>query len=104
MFSILEKGETVMEISEWKTQLNTQRQEKDRFFAQHWQSPRPPEERFRFKGLTYYPPDPDYIFELKLYEHGHKQIMRIEDTVGNIRSLIRWGEFRFKIAGTDCVL
>jgi uncharacterized protein (DUF1684 family) len=104
MFSILEEGETIMEISEWKTRLNTQRHEKDQFFAQHWQSPIPSEERPRFEGLTYYPPDPDYRFELKLYEHGHKQIQKIEDTVGNIRSLIRWGEFRFKIAGTECVL
>ncbi len=93
-----------MEISEWKIWLNTQRYKKDRFFAQHPQSPIPSEERARFKELTYYPPDPDYRFELKLYEYGHKQIQKIENTVGNIRSLIRWGEFRFKIAGTECVL
>jgi hypothetical protein len=104
MFSILEKGKTIMEIPEWKTRLNMERQEKDRFFAQHWQSPIPSEERVRFKGLTYYPLDPDYRFELKLHEHDDKQIIKIEDTSGNVRSLIRWGEFRFKIAGTECVL
>ncbi|KPK75115.1 MAG: hypothetical protein AMJ89_04815 [candidate division Zixibacteria bacterium SM23_73] len=93
-----------MEISEWKIRLDAQRQGKDRFFGQHWQSPIPSEERASFERLTYYPPDPDYRFELKLHEHGHKQIMKIEDTVGNIRSLIRWGEFRFKITGTECVL
>jgi uncharacterized protein (DUF1684 family) len=93
-----------MEISEWKTWLIAQRQSKDRFFGQHWQSPIPPEERPRFEGLTYYPPDPAYRFELKLHEHDQKQIMKVEDTAGNIRSLIRWGEFRFEIAGTECVL
>lgn len=40
-----------MEISEWKEQIQAERQMKDRFFAQHWQSPIPAKDRLRFKGL-----------------------------------------------------
>ena len=53
-----------MEISEWKANLERTRESKDAFFVQHWQSPIPSQERHRFKGLEYYPPDPSYKFEL----------------------------------------
>jgi len=43
-------------ISEWKEKLERERKEKDEFFAVHWQSPIPPEERAKFRGLVYYPP------------------------------------------------
>ena len=35
MFSILERGKIVMEISEWKARLNMEREEKDQFFARY---------------------------------------------------------------------
>ena len=38
---------------------------------------------------------------------GHtrdKQAVQIEGTRGNMRDMIRWGEFRFKIGNVDCTL
>ena len=87
----------MMEISEWKEQILMERDQKDRFFGGHFQSPLPFDERQKFKGLNYYPPDPNYRLELELQEHKEKKTLKVEDTQGNERELLRWGEFRFKI-------
>jgi len=80
------------------------RKQKDRFFAVHWQSPIPSEERAKFKGLEYYPPNADYRFELELHEHRDKKLLQIEGTGGNMRNFLRWGEFRFKVGDEECTL
>lgn len=90
-----------MEISEWKERISLDRKGKDQFFKLHPQSPLTFDERQKFKGLDYYSPDPDFMFELELYEHEKKKLMKIEDTQGNERDFLRWGEFRFKIGGKE---
>jgi len=99
----IEKGNN-MEISRWKEMIQSEREQKDRFFASHSQSPIPFEERQQFKGLDYYPADPDFRFELELHEHAEKKTIEIEDTQGNEREFLRWGEFRFKIGDKECTL
>ena len=84
-------------MSSWNEEIEALRKSKDRFFAEHWQSPIPPEKRISFKGLKYFPPDPNYRFEIPLHEHEKKESLQITDTGGNVREYIRWGEFRFKI-------
>ncbi len=93
-----------MNIQKWKERLEEERKEKDIFFATHWQSPISLEERQKFKGLKYYPPDPKLRFELELHEHNDKKTIEIEDTKGNIRHFLQWGEFRFRIGNEDCTL
>jgi len=83
-------------------QLNVNR--RTRFFSIHPQSPIPLEERKEFKGLDYYPPDPDYRFELKLHEHPRKKRIKMSYTKGEQQEFIRWGEFRFKIGGQEQAL
>ena len=90
-------GEIIMEISEWKEELEREREMKDRFFAEHWQSPILAKDRIRFKGLDYFPPDPTYRFELELYEHEEKRVVRMAYTKGQEQDFLRWGEFRFKV-------
>jgi hypothetical protein len=90
-----------MNPDEWARQTEADRQEKDRFFQMGYQSPIPLEEREDFHGLDYYPPDMKYRFELVLVEHPQKDIVRIQDTQGNIRQLISHGEFRFNIDGVE---
>lgn len=94
----------MMEISEWTERYQQEREDKDRFFREHPQSPIPFEERRNFKGLDYYPPDISNRFELELHQHSDKQIVQIEDTGGNMRDMIRWGEFRFQIGDAECTL
>jgi len=93
-----------VETSEWRARLEREREEKDGFFAAHWQSPVPPEERGKFSGLAYYPPDPDYRFELELHEHDEKMVVRMTYTKGNEGDFLRWGEFRFRIGGEEQAL
>ena len=93
-----------MEISEWEGRVKIEREEKDKFFKTHFQSPISFAERQRFKGLNYYSLNSSYRFELELQEHKEKEIVKIEDTKGNEREFIRWGEFRFKIGNADCKL
>jgi uncharacterized protein (DUF1684 family) len=93
-----------MQISQWKVDLERARASKDSFFAQNWQSPIPPQDKPRFKGLDYYPPDPGYRFELELHEHPEKQAVRMAYTKGNEQDFLRWGEFRFQIDGKEQAL
>ena len=93
-----------MKISEYKTKIQQERDQKDMFLSSHYQSPIPFEQRQNFNGLDYFPPDPDYRFELELHEHEEKKTLTIEDTQGNQREFLRWGEFRFKIDEKDCTL
>jgi len=61
--------------------------EKNAFFAQQWQSSIPPQDKPRFEGLQYYPPDPSYKFELELHEHREKQAVTMAYTKGNEQAL-----------------
>jgi len=90
--------------SEWKNSIEIERKIKDRFFAENWQSPIPPEDRSKFNSLSYYSPDPNYRFEIELNEHNNKKTVQIEDTGGNVRNFLRWGEFRFKINNEEYIL
>jgi len=93
-----------VEIHEWKKRLKMEREQKGTFFSIHPQSPIPLEEREKFKGLDYYPPDLDYRFKLKLHEHPKKKTIKMSYTRGEEQQFIRWSEFRFKIDGQQHVL
>jgi uncharacterized protein (DUF1684 family) len=97
-------GDGIMNVDDWKEDLERQRKGKDFFFASHPQSPLPPAKRQRFRGLAYWPPDPDYRFELPLLEHDEKKLITVEDTGVHVRELRRWGEFRFELHGKRCTL
>jgi len=93
-----------MDEERYKEEIERERKQKDVFFATHWQSPIPPKDRPKFKGLDYYPVDPKFRFVLELHEHKDKKVIQIQDTKGNPRLFVRWGEFRFKVNGKECVL
>jgi len=93
-----------MDTSEWMGQIQREREEKDRFFAEHWQSPIPPEDQVNFKGLDYFPPEPSYRFELELHEYKEKTRIKIAYSKGEEKEFIRWGEFRFKVGDEQVTL
>jgi uncharacterized protein (DUF1684 family) len=84
---------------DWKADIERERIEKDNFFKTHEQSPIL--DQSTFKGLEYFPIDEKYRFIVELKEHNNKEIIKIEDTAGQIRDLMRWGEFIFKIDGKE---
>ena len=91
-------------VEKWEEMLILERKEKDKFFAKHWQSPIPPEDRKKFKGLRYYPINPSLRFELDLHEHEEKEVIEMADTKGFNRYFLRWGEFRFTVKNEECKL
>ncbi len=93
-----------MEINKWKAALERERKSKDVFFATHWQSPVPLEDKSRFLGLAYFPPNHNYRFDLQLHEYKDRKVLQIQDTTGNTREFLRWGEFRFRVGNEKCTL
>lgn len=94
-----------MNISEWKKQLKRERQEKNRFFILHPQSPLPIEDKKKLKaGLDYFPPDTIYRFELELHEHRDKNTFKMSYTRSEEKEFIRWSEFKFKSSSKNCTL
>jgi len=95
-----------LDISEWKANLEREREEKNRFFILDPRSPIPREERSSLvgKGLSYFPPDPNLRFELTLKEHRDKKKIIVATSKDGERKFIRWGEFRFQVNGKQCIL
>jgi len=93
-----------MDVDAWKKLVEAGRRQKDMFFASHPQSPLSLHDRRAFQGLAYWPPDPEYCFELALHEYDAKEVIHVADTSGQQRNLWRWGQFRFQLAGKECTL
>ena len=81
----------------WKQTMLIQRKQKDKFFKEHPQSPIPIDDKSKFKGLDYFPPDDNYKFVLELMEIKNKKEIKVNDSKGHIRDMIVWGKFHFKI-------
>lgn len=88
----------------WTEKILKNRADKDAYLAADAKSPIPKEKRGDFKSLDYFPPDRSFSFLLELHEHSEKAVTVVKDSKGNDRRYIRWGEFRFDVAGEKCVL
>ncbi len=88
----------------FEAELRQERGEKDAVFRSGLQSPLPPAEKSRFKGLNYYPPNPALQFRVKLYRYPTPRPVRLGTNTGEIQSGLRYGYFEFKIDGVACRL
>ncbi len=91
-------------MSDWEAAIERHREEKDEYFRSNPSSPLPHDQRGAFDGLSYYPPDPDYRFELPLYEHEEKERVTVGTSTEGEREYARWGEFRFEVDGEEVTL
>ncbi|MFC6613528.1 DUF1684 domain-containing protein [Halopenitus salinus] len=83
----------------YTSRLEESRAEKDEFFAEHPQSPIPPEDRESFDGLRYFDPDPDHRVEATVRVHDDPEPVEMETTAGpNVRYL-RVMSFEFELDG-----
>ena len=73
------------------------RKRKDDFFAYDGQSPLTPGQKKDFKGLKYYPPNPDLNLEVAVQEFLDKQRIEMQTTTGDIQVYERYGKFSFKV-------
>ena len=82
----------------------SKRTEKDEFFAEHPQSPIPPEHRDDFEGLDYFPPDPDYRVEATVTVHDEPEPVEMETTASNPVRYLRVVTFAFDVRGEEHAL
>lgn len=85
-------------------QLKSFRAEKDRFFKSHGQSPLTPNQKRRFKGLDYFPENPDLRLEVKIEEFSPKDTLEMQTTTGGVQTYTRYGTFKFRVDGQDAEL
>ena len=85
----------------WRRELETQRGQKDRFFAEHRQSPVPPEERDDFDGLDYFDPDPDYRVAATVTVHDGPEPVTMDTTAGTEVRYLRELTLSFEVSGEE---
>ncbi len=75
------------------------RKMKDDFFAHDGNSPLTPEQKKKFKGLYYFPPNPTLDLEVNVEEFPDKQQIEMQTTTGDIQAYERYGKFTFNVEG-----
>jgi hypothetical protein len=91
-------------VDEWCEQLLANRREKDEFFAEHPQSPGPPERREEFEELEYFPPNPEYRVEATVKTFPDPEPVVMEATAGPPLRYRRLALFEFELRGTPQTL
>ncbi len=75
------------------------RQEKDEFFATHVQSPLREEQKAKFAGLNYFPPNPSLRLKLTLQPFAERKNVEIQTNTGDVQIYARLGRFFFEVEG-----
>jgi uncharacterized protein len=81
-----------------------ERTAKDAFFKTDEESPIMPGEKPDFRGLEYYPINPDLKFSARLHRYPTPGRIRLGTNTGEIRSGLRYGYFEFRVEGQNCRL
>ncbi len=80
------------------------REEKDRFFASHPQSPLTPEQQHDFNGLKYFPENPALRLEVTVDVFPEKDPMVMQTSTGGTQTYTRYGRFKFSVEGHEAEL
>jgi hypothetical protein len=85
------------------------RKERDEFLKSHERSPLTPGKKRNFKGLEYYPFDPQYVFSGKIECHiphvifnDPKYHATFLTNKGTSKRYIRYGKFHFRLGDKEC--
>jgi uncharacterized protein (DUF1684 family) len=89
---------------DYADRVEANRAEKDQFFAEHPQSPIPPEEREDFEGLAYFDPDPDYRVEASVTVHEDPETVEMDTSSGRSIEYRREIGFAFELDGERLTL
>jgi uncharacterized protein (DUF1684 family) len=84
---------------QWRDELRSHRAEKDEFFAEHPQSPIPPNERDEFDGLDYFDPDPDYRVATTVEVHDQPEPVEMDVSAGAPQRYLRVATLHFELEG-----
>ena len=88
----------------WKEAIREQRRQKEEYFARNPRSPLPPDQRDTFDGLSHYPVDEDYRFEVELDRFEDPDIVTVGTSTGGEQDYLEWGEFTFEVDGEEVFL
>src|SRR5947209_16351466 len=81
--------------------LAAMREAKDEAFRKDPHSPLPEEQRTSFKGLTYYPLNPELSLELPIDRDVSDDPVTMETSTGDRQHYHRLGKVHFKVEGED---
>ena len=73
------------------------RKAKDEFFLNDPNSPLQPEQRADFKGLNYFPENPDLRLEVELKPFAEQEQVQLPTSTGDVKTYTRYGHFSFMI-------
>jgi hypothetical protein len=82
------------------TELEEFRKQKDVFLATDRHSPLTAGQRKDFKGLEYFPENPDLRLEVDVEELPEKHTVEMQTSTGSVQSYIRYGTFKFSVDGS----
>jgi uncharacterized protein (DUF1684 family) len=80
------------------------RAQKDELFGESSQSPLTPGQRGDFKGLKYFPENPDLQLEVKVDEFPAKDQIAMQTSTGDVQMYERFGRFGFSVDGEQAEL
>ena len=90
-----------VDVDQWRDELEQKRTEKDEFFAEHPQSPIPPDEREAFDGLEYFDPDIDYRVRATVTAHDDPEVVLMDTTAGREMRYLRVATLEFDLQRDD---
>ncbi len=82
------------------------RKAKDQYFGGGKDSPLTPDQRKRFRGLQYFPENPELQFVLSVEEFPKdaRDVVHMATSSGETASHLQWGQLKFDVDGTPVVL
>jgi uncharacterized protein (DUF1684 family) len=86
------------------SELEAFRNEKDDFFGHHPQSPLTPEQKRDFKGLNYFPENPELRLVIKADELPKKERIEMQTSTSDVQVYYRHSRIRFSVDGGEAEL
>ncbi len=85
-------------------QIEKHRMAKDVSFKMSEDSPIPNDRKAKFQGLSYFPADLNYRFQVRLHRYDKKETFEIVTSTGALRKTVKYGYFKFDAGDSECVL
>lgn len=100
------RGEDQKEITLQEQRVLKWRKERDAFFKNHQRSPLLPQDKRHFKGLKYYPFDPQYVLSGQIerfvfHINNPKYYATFLTNKGTNKRYLRYGKFHFTLNGKE---
>jgi uncharacterized protein (DUF1684 family) len=86
------------------SELEAFRARKDKFLARDRQSPLAAWQRQNFKGLQYYPENPDLRLEVQVEKMVEVSTLEMQTSTGSIETYTRYGKIKFNVDGHEAEL